>query len=253
MNFWRHFRNFLTGSRKRKFYNLKDEERITEFQRRTGVWFQNPDLLRLALTHRSFLGSTDFDPRDSNERLEFLGDAVLELTVIDDLFKRFPDDLEGELTRKKSLLVSRNVLAERAEMMGLGQYILMSSAERDSGGGERASILADTFEAVLGAIFLDQGLDASQHFVNSRILANAEGLLRDRDHRNYKSELQEIIQSRYKVPPRYRVVGEVGPEHRKQFTIQVELKGQVLGSGAGSNKKEAEQNAARDALEKGLS
>jgi ribonuclease-3 len=184
--------------------------------------------------------------------LEFLGDAVLELIVIEYLYTHYRDELEGDLTQKKSLLVSRSVLAERAERMGLGRYILMSEAERESGGATRSSILADTFEAILGAIYLDQGLEAARRFVHSRLLANAEHLLRDRDLRNYKSELQELIQSRFKIPPRYRVVKETGPEHRKVFTVQVELRGQVLGRGTGHNKKEAEQSAARDALERGL-
>jgi ribonuclease-3 len=209
-------------------------------------------LLRLALTHRSYLGSSEFDPLESNERLEFLGDAVLELIVIDYLYNSFREDLEGELTRKKSLLVSRNILAERAERMNLGHYILMSDAERESGGSVRTSILADTFEAVVGAIYLDQGLGVAREFLRSRLLASAEGLLRDREHRNYKSELQEILQSRFKYPPRYRVVKEVGPEHRKVFTVQVEHRGKVLGVGRGSNKKEAEQSAARNALEQGV-
>jgi ribonuclease-3 len=227
-----------------------DEERILGFQKLAGLQFHDPALLRLALTHRSYLGSTDFDPRFSNERLEFLGDAVLELAVIDYLFHAFPDDLEGSLTQKKSLLVSRSVLAERAERIGLGRFILMSEAERDSGGGDRPSILADTFEAVLGAIYIDLGLEAAQGFVETKLLAKAKGLLEHSDHRNYKSELQELIQSEHRQPPRYRVVRESGPEHRKVFTIHVELRGQILGRGSGNNKKEAEQSAARDALER---
>ncbi|MBD3336384.1 MAG: ribonuclease III [Candidatus Eisenbacteria bacterium] len=252
MQLWEKVRTLWRRRRLGRPARFTDASRIAEFQKRTGIWFDDASLLRLALTHRSYLGSIDFDPHDSNERLEFLGDAVLELVVIEDLYQRFPEDLEGELTRKKSLLVSRSVLAERAERMELGQYILMSEAERDSGGSQRASILADGFEAVLGAIFLDRGLEAARQFIHSRLLANADGLLRDRDHRNYKSELQELIQSRFKIPPRYRVVKERGPEHRKTFTIQVELRGRVLGRGTGATKKEAEQSAARDALKRSI-
>lgn len=252
MSFWQRLRRIFHRQRAQQPPSATSTERVRLFQEQTGISFHDDSLLRLALTHRSYLGSSEFDPLESNERLEFLGDAVLELIVIDYLYHSFRDDLEGELTRKKSLLVSRNILAERAERMNLGHYILMSDAERESGGSVRTSILADTFEAVIGAIYLDQGLGVAREFLRSRLLANAEGLLRDREHRNYKSELQEILQSRFKYPPRYRVVKEVGPEHRKLFTVQVEHRGKVLGIGRGSNKKEAEQSAARNALEQGV-
>lgn len=252
MGFWQRLRGILHRPKSKGEAALAPGERIQLFQERTGVEFRDPSLLRLALTHRSYLGSSEFDPLESNERLEFLGDAVVELIVIEYLFHRFGDDLEGELTRKKSLLVSRNILAERAERMNLGHHVLMSDAERESGGSVRTSILADSFEAVVGAIYLDRGLDAARAFLQKSLLANAEGLLKDREHRNYKSELQELLQSRFKYPPRYRVVKEVGPEHRKIFTVQAEHRGKVLGTGTGSNKKEAEQSAARNALEQGI-
>ena len=224
---------------------------LQAFQSRAGVTFRNPDLLRHALTHRSFLGGEEAHGPESNERLEFLGDAVLELVVIEFLYQRFPYDREGELTQKKSVLVSRSVLADRAERLDLGRYTLLSEAERDSGGGERHSILADTFEAVLAAIYLDQGLEAARRFVDRWLLRQVDRILQDTEKQNFKSLLQEMIQARLRLHPRYRVMSEEGPDHEKLFTVEVMVKGKSLGRGTGRNKKEAEQQAAREALDSG--
>lgn len=218
------------------------------FQRTLGVRFRKPALLRQALTHRSYLGSNGGDPNLSNERMEFLGDAVLELAVIQYLYDRFPEDREGALTKKKGLLVSRKVLANSAEWMKLGSYVFLSDAERESGGSARTSILSDTFEAVIGAIYLDQGLEAARRFVVDRLLVHAESIIVDRSRANFKSQLQEYVQARYKTHPRYRVITEVGPDHRKLFTVEVSIRGTLLGRGQGYNKKEAEQKAAANAV-----
>ncbi len=210
--------------------------------------FRDPELLRQALTHRSFLGGESEHLPDSNERLEFLGDAVLELVVIEYLYRRFPEDREGELTQKKSLLVSKSVLADRAETMGLGRFVLMSPAERDSGGAERRSILADAFEALLGAVYLDQGVAAAAALVERSLLVQTEHILHDIEKQNFKSMLQERVQASQRIHPRYRVRREEGPDHQKSFTVEVIVRGRVLGVGHGSNKKEAEQHAAREAL-----
>jgi ribonuclease-3 len=221
---------------------------IVGFERKTGIEFKEPDILEQALTHRSFLGSDGGDPGRSNERLEFLGDSVLELIVIEHLYSSFLRDREGELTKKKSLLVSKGVLADRAEQMGMGEFVLLSESERDSGGGERASILADAFEAVVGAIYLDQGIGGARRFVTDQLLSTATEILKDRAHLNFKSLLQEYVQAKHKTHPRYRVVTEVGPDHMKLFTVDVSVRGRLLGKGQGRNKKEAEQDAACDAL-----
>jgi ribonuclease-3 len=221
------------------------------FQEHTGLAFLDPALLRRALTHRSFLGGEEAHGPDSNERLEFLGDAVLELVVIEHLYQRFQEAREGDLTKKKSLLVSRSVLADCAESLDLGRYVLLSVAERDSGGGERRSILADAFEAVLGALYLDQGLPAVRQFVRDWLLTRVDQILRDDENQNFKSILQESIQARLRIHPRYRVITESGPDHEKLFTVNVLVRGEVLGTGRGHNKKEAEQQAAREALETG--
>jgi ribonuclease-3 len=223
-------------------------EIVRAFEQCIDLSFHDPRLLQRALTHRSFLAGEESQGPDSNERLEFLGDAVLELIVIEHLYRRFPQNREGELTQKKSLLVSRSVLADRAELMGLGRFILLSVAEGESGGRERRSILADAFEATLGAIYCDLGLEAARLFVERWLLNETDRILQDSDKQNFKSILQEQVQAEFRIHPRYRVAGEEGPDHDKRFTVQVVVGGRVLGTGRGSNKKEAEQHAARDAL-----
>ncbi len=222
---------------------------VEAFQAATGVRFRDTSILARALTHRSFLGSdAGRMVRGSNERLEFLGDAVLELVVIEHLFNRYPDEREGHLTQMKSLLVSRSVLADCAESMQLGRYLLLSEAEREAGGGQRRSILADAFEAVLGAIYVDQGLPAAARFVERWLLSSEERILHDTDKQNFKSILQEKVQAQVRSHPRYRVISETGPDHRKHFRVEVLVCGAVVGTGEGRNKKEAEQHAARNAL-----
>lgn len=222
---------------------------LSAFQKNINITFNQPGLLQRALTHRSFLGGESINLPASNERLEFLGDAVLELIVIDYLFRQYPQEREGELTQMKSLLVSKTVLADCAEAMNLGNFILLSQAERESGGGERQSILADAFEAILGALYLDGGIDPARVFVDRWLLALSKTILQDTEKQNFKSILQEQVQAHLRVHPRYRVISEKGPDHHKQFAIQVVVKGQVLGTGRGRNKKEAEQRAAREALD----
>jgi len=224
---------------------------VRAFQDHIRIDFVNALILRRALTHRSYLGGEEAHGPDSNERLEFLGDAVLELIVIEYLYERFPRTREGDLTKKKSLLVSRSVLFHAAEGLGLGRYVFLSHAERDSGGGERSSILADAFEAVLGAVYVDQGLPAARRFVHRWLLRHSDRILRESENQNYKSILQESIQARLRVHPRYRVISEAGPDHEKRFTVSVSVRGETLGLGSGHNKKEAEQQAARNAIESG--
>ena len=168
----------------------------------------------------------------------------------DYLFQRYPEHQEGELTKMKSLLVSRGVLAEQAKGLNLGRFLFMSDAERESGGSFRPSILADGFEAVIGAMYLDGGLSEAGRFIHDYLLVDVNFILGSRSHVNYKSVLQENIQERLKTYPRYRIVSEIGPDHRKIFTVEVVVKGDQLGLGKGTNKKRAEQAAAQNALER---
>jgi ribonuclease-3 len=185
---------------------------------------------------------------EANERLEFLGDSVLGMLVNEHLFRRFPDKEEGDLTKMKSLLVCGDTLAKVGDRLGLGHHLLLSRAEAGTGGRKRESILADVTEAVIGALFLDGGMEAAQQFVERHILVNVGASIEERTHRNYKSQLQETLQARYKTPPRYKVTYTTGPDHARRFTVKVTLRGQILGVGSGTSKKQAEQRAAESAL-----
>ena len=223
---------------------------IDEFCRHYRITFQRPELLKLALTHRSYLSVTGLGPRESNERLEFLGDSVLGLVTSEYLYLQHPNEHEGQLTKTKSLLVSKAILSRRGLAMGLGRFVLMSHSEIESGGRQRQSIVADAFEAVIGAIYLDQGFEAAREFIHRWLLREAGEIVADKRHTNYKSHLQEYVQSTFRTHPVYRIRSEVGPDHSKQFMVEVMVGRRSLGSGRGRNKKEAEQAAARDALER---
>jgi ribonuclease-3 len=189
-------------------------------------------------------------PRDSNERLEFLGDSVLGLVTSEYLYRAHPTEHEGQLTKTKSLLVSKAILSRRALAMGLGKFVLMSHSEVESGGRQRLSILADAFEAVVGAVYLDQGFEAAREFIERWLLRESRVIAADKRHTNYKSHLQEYVQGAFRTHPVYRIRSEMGPDHSKQFNVEVMVGKRVLGQGKGRNKKEAEQSAARDALER---
>ena len=219
-----------------------------ELEDKLGYRFTDPELLRQALTHRSHVHVTGLLRIQSNERLEFLGDAVLGMVVNEFLYHRFPEKEEGDLTKIKSLLVCGATLAKVAERLGLGEYLLLSRSEEGTGGRHRESILADAMESVLGAVYLDGGLEAVTRIIRAQILINVNETIQERTRRNYKSLLQEKLQARYKMPPRYKVSYTSGPDHARRFTVKVTLKGTVLGVGTGNSKKQAEQRAAETAL-----
>ena len=219
-----------------------------ELEAKLGYRFQDEGLLRQALTHRSHVHVTGMERLESNERLEFLGDSVLGMLVNDFLYQQFEDKEEGELTKIKSLLVCGATLAKVGDRLGLGQHLLLSRSEAGTGGRKRDSIIADATEAIIGAIYLDAGLERARDFIDLHILVNVEATLLESTHRNYKSLLQERLQARYKVPPRYKVSYTTGPDHARRFTVKVTLRGEVLGVGSGTSKKQAEQRAAESAL-----
>lgn len=223
---------------------------LSELCRVLDVSFRDLNLLNQALMHRSYVHDVDMDRGESSERMEFLGDAVLGLLVNEHLYARFTERQEGRLTKIKSLVVSETVLAKRAEELSLGTYIRLSDNERSSGGAGRASILADAFEAVIGALYLDGGLSVTRKFVESHLLDGMDRILAIDEYRNYKSIMQEHAQRKLGSRPRYRVVSAKGPEHERTFYVEVRLGGRALGRGEGRNKKEAEQMAARHALAK---
>lgn len=230
-----------------------DEARAVDgFQIKFGMRFTRPVLLATALKHRSYLNMTN-EPRTlSNERLEFLGDAVLDLVVTHYLYEKFPNKAEGHLSKVKSILVSKPVLADVAVDMELGELVLMNRGEEKTGGRQRKSILADTFEAVIGAIYLDPdlGLDAASRFIHRYLLSEFKKIIRKGLYRNYKSILLEFAQSTAKALPDYRIVRELGPDHAKEFVVEVWVAREKLGEGKGKSKKIAEQEAARQAVRK---
>src|SRR5262245_41053895 len=223
---------------------------LGEFVRHFGLNFKDLALLKQALTHRSYLSVTGGLASESNERLEFLGDSVLGLVTSEHLFRTKPGEHEGQLTKTKSLLVSKAILSRRALAMGLGKFVLMSHSEIESGGRQRLSILADAFESVIGAIYLDIGFEAARLFIERWLLNDASVIVADKRHVNYKSHLQEYVQSTFRTHPVYRIRSEVGPDHSKHFMVEVSAGRRVLGEGRGKNKKEAEQAAARQALDR---
>lgn len=217
-------------------------------QSELGYLFRDPDLLREALSHRSFVGVKGEERLESNERLEFLGDAVLDLVVARELFERFPRKSEGELTELKSLLVSRPLLQKTAGDIGLGEAMLLSENEEATGGRVRPSILADAMEAVLGAIYLDGGYAEARRVIVERLIKELPKVARLPAYGNYKSMLLECVQKQKLGRLYYRTAREEGPDHDKTFTVEVMLDDRILGGGRGDSKKQAQQEAARAAL-----
>jgi len=207
-----------------------------------GYRFRDPGLLKLALSHKSF--ASESGTGADNERLEFLGDSVLAAVVAHQLFVDYPEEPEGTLSKKKSLLVSRPSLAVWAEELGLGAHLYLGVGEETTGGRARQSLLANALEALIGAMYLDGGYEAAAPFVRAWC-AQRHGSLSETDH---KSRLQELLQKRHKTPPAYGLDAAVGPDHDKTFSVVVRIGQRELGRGTGKSKKEAEQAAARDAL-----
>ena len=214
-----------------------------------GFSFKDPSLLRLALVHSSYCNENGLDPAESYERLEFLGDAVLELAVSTELYRRFPNADEGQLTKTRSSLVRRETLAQIARRIDLGSYLFVGRGVETSNGRQKDSVLAAAFEALVAAVYIDQGNEFTRQFILGLIdveLTQAE--LAGRPPENPKSLLQETVQGRGLAPPTYRLVSSEGPDHGPVFTMEVLVDGQVVGTGAGGKKSEAEGAAARAAL-----
>lgn len=212
--------------------------------------FRNPDLLMIALSHRSSLNeqSSGTTSTESNERLEFLGDAVLELVTTQFLYDKLPSEPEGMLTAYRSALVKTTTLAEVARELGLGERLYMSKGEEATGGRNNEGLLADVMEAVIGALYLDQGLEAVIEFLKVHLFVRFDEILAQRLYKDHKSMLQEVVQAQGLPTPAYEVIKEEGPDHEKEFTVQVLVNGQVKGSGLGKNKQQAQQQAAMAAL-----
>lgn len=218
-------------------------------QARLGLTFKNLELLEEALTHRSYLNEHK-SAKAHNERLEFLGDAVLELATTHFLFNRFPNKPEGDLTAFRAALVNTVSLAETAEALGLNDLLLLSKGESKDTGRARQIILANAFEAVLGAVYLDQGYEAAEAFVAMHLYPKIDSVLANRTWQDAKSKFQEAAQEKKGITPAYKTIDEVGPDHDKKFTVGAYLNHDEVARGEGKSKQEAEQDAAQNALKK---
>ena len=219
---------------------------IKDLEAAIGYRFRDISLLQHALTHSSYANERWHNSLLSNERLEFLGDSVLGMLVAEYLYKTFPDRPEGELTRMRADMVCEKTLAAAANRIGLGDHLLLGHGEERFGGRNRDSILADAMESVIAACFLDGGLEAALGFVRQFILVEVPVV---RMHNaDYKTALQELVQQKKNQVLAYALVGQSGPDHDKEFSVEVSLNGTVVGRGTGSSKKRAEQDAARDAI-----
>ncbi len=219
---------------------------LSDLEKAIGYRFGNISLLQNALAHSSFANERWHNSLMSNERLEFLGDSVLGMLVADYLYRTFPDRPEGELTRMRADMVCEATLAAIALKLGLGSHLLLGRGEEQGGGRSRSSILADAVESVIAACYLDGGMDAAKAFVEQFVLVNVP--TKRMQNVDYKTALQELVQGDGKGAVAYRLVGQSGPDHSKQFEVAVLVDGKVLGTGTGTSKKRAEQAAAHTAL-----
>jgi len=217
-------------------------------EQRLGVKFNDAALLKQALVHSSYVNENPQAALGSNERLEFLGDAVLGLVVADELFAAYPEQDEGQLTELRTLLVRRDTLAKAARRLKLGDDLYLGKGEEAGGGRSRPTNLAHAYEALVGAVFLDRGLTTARKFVRTSLQQEFDSLPVRPFPLDPKSRLQEMSQSRFQMPPQYRLVEAVGPDHARRFTIEVLVGGRPMGRGAGHSKQDAEKEAAREAL-----
>jgi ribonuclease-3 len=224
------------------------KEDIAELEKKLKVKFNNPKLLQQAVTHRSYLNENRGYELDHNERLEFLGDAVLELVVTQYLYNNFPNP-EGELTNWRASLVNKDMLASVSRGLEVGDFLLMSRGEAKDTGRAREYLLANALEAIIGAMYLDQGYDPSKKFILDNIVVHLERVIRDKLYLDPKSLFQEESQDKVGITPSYRVISETGPDHNKKFVVGVYLEEEEVAQGEGASKQEAQRNAAKNGLE----
>ena len=240
---------YILGWLKKIFSSDKPPVDSKQIESVIGYRFTDPFLLYRSLKHRSYSQVIEGNVDLSNERLEFLGDSVLNMVISYSLFKENPNFQEGDLTKLKSTLVSKSAAAIAARNAGLERFILLSDSEEDAGGRNRTSIIADTYEAIIGAIFLDGGLAAAQKFIQKTILDDIDSIIGNSED-NFKSLLLELTQARKLGQPSYKTISEDGPDHEKVFTVEVSIQEKPCGTGKGKTKKTAQQMAAKDCLEK---
>lgn len=218
------------------------------FEKKIGIVFHNQGLLETAFTHRSYLNENRRAGAEHNERLEFLGDAVLELAVTEYLYKKYPTKPEGELTAFRAALVNTVSIADAATQLGMNDYLLLSRGEAKDTGRARGIILANAFEAVIGALYLDQGYDAAYAFIDAQLFHKTDAVVEKRLWQDAKSRFQEIAQEKVSVTPTYELVSQSGPDHNKTFVVAAYIGRDKIALGEGPSKQEAEQLAAENAL-----
>lgn len=221
---------------------------FADFEKKTKIVFSDKALLKQAFIHRSYINENPSEGLSHNERLEFLGDAVLELIVTDYLYKKYPTYTEGELTAIRSALVNAVIISEVASAVGMNGYLLLSRGEAKDSGKARQYILANTYEAYIGAVYLDQGYEAADRFVTESLLPHTEEIVNKKLWRDSKSLVQEKAQEFALVTPAYKVLHESGPDHDKHFTVGIFFGSSMIAEGKGKSKQEAEQKAAEAAL-----
>ncbi len=226
------------------------EQQLKKLEEKIGFSFKNRSLLLQAFVHRSFLNENRHFNLPSNERLEFLGDACLELIVSDFLFHQFPNEAEGKLTSLRSALVNTHSLAATARQLQLGDYLLLSRGEEKSGGRDSEHLLANTFEALLGACYLEAGLECCRQIITQFLLPKLERIIKEKLYQDPKSRLQELLQEKFNTTPHYKILDSWGPDHEKFFRAAVLLENRILGVGEGPSKQRAETAAAEKALKK---
>jgi ribonuclease-3 len=220
---------------------------IKDLEKKLGIKFNDISLLKRALTHRSYLNENR-DVEKNNERLEFLGDAVLELIISEHLYTKYPKRPEGDLTSFRSAIVRTESLADASRELEYGKYLYMSKGEEETGGRDKDYILANTFEAVLGAIYLDQGYSKCKDLVNKILISKIPNIVKNRLDIDSKTKIQEIAQAKYKKTPTYSVLKEYGPDHNKKFVVGVKIGNKIIGKGKGDSKQKAEEAAAQKGL-----
>lgn len=224
-------------------------EKFTKFENKIGVTFRDKKVLREAFTHRSYINEVRERGLSHNERLEFLGDAVVELSVTDFLYRKYPQSTEGDLTSYRAALVNAVTLGDLAIALGMEEYLLLSKGEaKDKGTKARQIILANAFEALVGAIYLDQGYAGADTFLKIHLLGKTDEIVKKELWRDAKSFFQEEAQEHAGITPAYKVMREIGPDHDKQFVVGVYLNKELVAEGAGKSKQEAEQQAAAEGL-----
>ncbi|MFA5751297.1 MAG: ribonuclease III [Candidatus Paceibacterota bacterium] len=221
---------------------------FSDFEKRTKIVFKDKDLLKQAFIHRSYINENPHSNLSHNERLEFLGDAVLELVVTDFLYKKYSHYTEGELTAVRSALVNTLIISDMASNLGMNDYLLLSKGESKDKGKARQYILANTFEAYIGAVYLDQGYKKAEEFITNFLLPNTEEIVSKKLWRDPKSQIQEKSQEKIGVTPSYKMLSESGPDHDKHFTVGIFFGNELIAEGKGKSKQEAEQKAAESAL-----